>query len=601
MACSRSRSPIGRELFLSIMKRFLTSLAFVTILSFSFANAFGAPPPKAKLKAVDDFSLKDQGGKVVSLRQFKDRDAIILMFMGTQCPINNAYLPRLAEIAKDYGPKGVQVLGINSNQQDSAKDVIEHARKFAIPYPVLKDENNIIADRIGVWRTPEVILLDKERRVRYQGRIDDQFSHDTNRPMPTRRDLIEALDEVLAGKDVSIAQTSVSGCYIGRVTPTKKDGDITYTKHISRIVQKHCQECHRAGQAAPMPLLTYEDMVSWSRMIHEVVRDKRMPPWYADPRFGKFSNDRTLPDEDRTTLLAWVESGMPRGKEEDLPPPRKFTDGWTIGTPDAVLHMPVAFDVPAERPKAGIPYKHYTIETTFDEDKWVERAEARADATEVVHHILVYVVPPGKRFVPGSVDSPVLVGMAPGEQPFFAREGMAKHLPKGSKLLFQVHYTPNGRAQKDRSFIGLVFAKKPPRKKVVTIPIFNAFFHIPAGADNHRVEATHTVARDTHIVGFMPHMHLRGKDFTYRAIYPDKKEETLLVVPRFNFNWQGVYRLEEPLRMPKGTKLHCIAHFDNSKDNPNNPDPTVSVNWGDQTWQEMMVGWVDFAYDMKDD
>jgi hypothetical protein len=212
--------------------------------------------------------------------------------------------------------------------------------------------------------------------------------------------------------------------------------------------------------------------------------------------------------------------------------------------------------------------------------------------------VLVFVVPPGKRFNPASAETPVLAGMAPGEQALILPAGAAKHVPKGSKLMFQVHYTPNGKAQKDRSCIGLIFAKKPPAKKVVTQPIFNPLFVIPAGADNHEVDASYVFREDASIVALMPHMHLRGKDFLFRAIYPDKKEETLLSVPRFSFNWQGVYRFAEPIKMPKGAKLQCVAHFDNSKNNPSNPDPTVAVGWGDQTWQEMMIGWVDFAYDL---
>jgi len=574
------------------------SLLVVSVMV-ACAHASAAPPLKAKLKSVDDFSLKDHAGKIVALHQFKDKEAVVLIFMGTQCPINNSYLPGLATLSKEYAKKGVQVLGVNSNSQDSIEDVAEHVKKFAIPFPVLKDERNVVADRLGIWRTPEAMILDKERRIRYQGRIDDQFGHEVNRPEPTRRDLIEALDEVLAGKDVSTPRTMVSGCYIGKVTPAKKDGDITFTKHISRLLQKHCQECHRPGQVGPMPLLTYDNAASWSRMIHEVVRDKRMPPWYADTTVGKFSNDRSLPDEDRDILLAWVENGMPRGDDKDLPPPRKFPEGWTIGKPDVIISLPTEFAVPAETPKRGIPYKYYVVPTNFDEDKWVQRAEARADATEVVHHILVFVIPPGKVFVPGSPDSPVLVGMAPGEQAMMLPDGMAKFVPKGAKLIFQMHYTPNGRAQKDKSYIGLTFAKKPPEKKVVTLPVLNPFFRIPPGAKNHEVNASYLFREDAYIIGFMPHMHLRGKDFTYHAVYPDMKEETLLSVPRFNFYWQGLYRPAEILRMPKGTRLRCVAHFDNSNDNANNPDPTATVTWGDQTWQEMMIGWVDFAYDMK--
>jgi hypothetical protein len=214
-----------------------------------------------------------------------------------------------------------------------------------------------------------------------------------------------------------------------------------------------------------------------------------------------------------------------------------------------------------------------------------------------VHHIILFIEPPGTKFFPGNPETPVLCGMAPGDLPMLLKPGTAKMVPKGSSLIFQMHYTPNGKAQKDRSYVGVIFAKKPPERVITTKPIFNAFFKIPKGADNHEVVATHTFKEATYIDAFMPHMHLRGKDFLYRADYPDGKKETLLYVPRYNFYWQSAYRPVQPVAMPAGSKLICIAHFDNSKNNPNNPDPDRVVTWGDQTWQEMMIGWIDISHD----
>ena len=245
-----------------------------------------------------------------------------------------------------------------------------------------------------------------------------------------------------------------------------------------------------------------------------------------------------------------------------------------------------------------MPYKYFTVQTDFKEDRWVERAEARPGAAEVVHHILVFIMPPGEVFRPDGPGS-VLCGMAPGDMPIMLEPGFAKKIPAGSRLLFQMHYTPNGKAQMDESSLGLIFAKKPPKHRVLTKPILNGWFmarwfSIPAGADIFPSRRPTTFREDAHILGFMPHMHLRGKDFTYEAIYPDGKKETLLSVPQYNFNWQSVYRAAKPVRLPKGTKLHCMAHYDNSSKNPHNPDPTKKVNWGDQTWEEMMVGWIDY-------
>jgi peroxiredoxin len=548
-------------------------------------------------KKVAGFSLEDTTGRTVSLADFKDKKAVAVIFLGTECPVNNAFLPRLRELHEEFSPRGVQFLGINANRQDTAERVAEHARRHALPFPVLKDDGSRTADLFNAQRTPEAFVLDAERTVRYQGRIDDQFGVFYQRPQPTRRDLALALEEVLAGKAVTQATTPVAGCLISREKKAKADGTITYTQHVARILQKNCQECHRPGQIGPMALLSYADAAAWADTIREVVHEGRMPPWFADPHFGKFYNDRRLSPEERETLLAWVDQGCPEGDAKDLPPAREFTQGWTIGTPDVVFTMPEAFEVPATAPKTGIPYKYFTIETNFTEDKWIERAEARPDALPVVHHIVVFISPPNQPANLGQTGMRVLVGNAPGDMPLILKPGLAKKVPAGSKLVLQMHYTPNGTAQKDRSSVGLIFAKEPPKHQVMTMPVANRAIRIPPGDGNYKVESWYTFQQDSRIVSFMPHMHLRGKDFLYEVIHPDGKKETLLSVPRYNFNWQSVYRCADPPAVPKGTRLHCIAHFDNSDQNPNNPDPTQTVRWGDQTWEEMMIGWTDFFYD----
>jgi peroxiredoxin/mono/diheme cytochrome c family protein len=554
-------------------------------------------------KKAADFSLKDTNGNVVSLASFKDKKAVVVVFVGTECPINNAFMPRLAELHKAYAGQGVQFLAINANRQDTAERVAEHAKRYSIPFPVLKDEGSVVADQFGAQRTPEAFVLDAQSTICYQGRIDDQFGNFYSRPQPTRRDLAIALDEVLAGKAVTQPKTDVAGCIIARATQPKTDGTVTYTKQVARILQKNCQECHRPGQIGPMALLTYDDAASWSETIREVVQEERMPPWFADPHYGKFANDRRLAKEERETLLAWIAQGCPKGDDKDLPRPVAFVEGWRIGKPDLILSMKEEFEVPAEAPKTGIPYQHFEVETNFTEDRWVERAEARPGANSVVHHIVVFINPPKEKFIPKR-GGRVLVGTAPGDMPLILKPGLAKKVPAGSKLIFQMHYTVSGTATKDRSSVGLIFAKEPPTYQVLTLPVA-AFdpktgrpsLRIPAGADNHKVESQFAFSEDTKILGFMPHMHLRGKDFLYEVIYPDGKTETLLSVPRYNFNWQSAYRLAEPKAVPKGTKIHCVAHFDNSSKNPNNPDPTQAVEWGDQTWEEMMIGWTDFVYD----
>jgi peroxiredoxin len=547
-------------------------------------------------KAITGFSLKDTGGKTWSLADLKSKKAVVVVFVGTQCPINNAFMPVLAELHKTYSKQGVQLLAVNSNVQDSAEKVAEHATKHRLPFPVLRDDGNLVADLFGARRTPEAFLLDARGKIRYQGRIDDQFGIGFARPKPTRRDLALAIDELLAGKAVSQPTTPVAGCLIARAPKPKKDSAITYARQVSRILQKNCQECHRPGQIGPMSLLTYRDASAWSDTIREVIEERRMPPWHADPRHGKFQNDRSLSKEDRGALLAWIDAGCPRGDDKDLPAPATFAEGWRIGKPDAVFTMSNTFKVPAKAEK-GIKYKYFLVPTNFEEDVWVQAAEARPGNRAVVHHIIVYAVDlkKGRSRSPDGIGNDFLVAHAPGDLPSVFSPGYAKKVPKGATLAFQMHYTPNGVEQTDQSSVGLIFAKKPPQYEVRTRSIARRALRIPAGDKNFKAVASTTFADDALLISMFPHMHLRGKDFLYRVTFPDSKSETLLSVPRYDFNWQNNYRLDKSLSLPAGTRIECTAHYDNSADNPNNPDPTKEVRWGDQTWDEMMIGFVDYA------
>jgi hypothetical protein len=376
---------------------------------------------------------------------------------------------------------------------------------------------------------------------------------------------------------------------------------ITYSRQIARILQDNCQTCHHAGTAAPFSLLTYEDAVNWSETIREAVSEKRMPPWHADPRYGKFSNDRRLREDVRDTLLAWLDSGIERGDPKDLPPPRTYEDGWVIGKPDVIFELPAEQTVPAT---GVVPYQYFITPTNFKEDVWVQAAEARPGNRSVVHHIIVSYRDPKIKDRPGGrgAGDGMIVGTAPGDMPLILPPGVARRIPAGADLVWQMHYTPNGKPGKDRSQLGLIFykGKEPPKWNAQTIGIMNTNFNIPAGAPNQLVESDWVLPRDTLLLSFMPHMHLRGKDFEYRAEYPDGHSEILLSVPRYDFNWQTAYRVALDVRLPKGTRIHCTAHFDNSANNPANPDPKKDVTWGDQTWEEMMIGWVDFVWEQPE-
>ncbi len=365
---------------------------------------------------------------------------------------------------------------------------------------------------------------------------------------------------------------------------------VTFTKDVAPILYKSCVECHRPGEVAPMSLLTYKEVRPWAKAIREKVATKEMPPWHADPNHGQWRNDRRLTQQEIETILAWVDQGAREGDPKHLPTPPKFVEGWSIGKPDETFSIPEQ-TIPAD---GVIPYKYFTVPTNFKEDRWIAAAEIRSTARDVVHHVIVFVQEPGSA---GGVSGKLLTGTAPGEQPAVFSPGYGKKIPAGSNLVFQMHYTPSGKPAKDITTVGLIYAKEPVKYEVLTRPILQTSFEIPPGDPNYEVRSRYTFTQDARITSFMPHMHLRGKDFLYKAIFPDGTERILLSVPKYDFNWQTYYVAKEPIAIPKGTRIECIAHFDNSTNNKYNPDPTKPVRWGDQTWEEMMIGWISYHLD----
>ena len=413
----------------------------------------------------------------------------------------------------------------------------------------------------------------------------------------------------------------------GVLAAATHSGSVTFHKDIVSILQKNCQVCHRPGEAAPMPLITYAQARPWAKAIREAVLTRRMPPWFADPQHGKFANERSLSPAEIDALVGWIDGGAPEGNPKDSPGPREFVDGWNIGQPDAVFEMPNEFAVPGS---GTIEYQYIVIPTGFTEDKWIERAEARPGNRAVVHHVIAFVREPGSRWMrealPGVPYVPkrgsrqqdpqtgqrprregseedrasgrdFLVGLAPGSPPAIYKPGQGKLIKAGSDLVFQMHYTANGKEGTDRTKVGIIFAKNPPTERIATLAVSNGRFVIPPGAGNHRVDSQMTLQEDSTLVSLLPHMHLRGKSFEYRAIYPTGESEILLRVPKYSFNWQLWYHPAKELVLPKGTRIECMAHFDNSPNNPSNPDATVEVRWGDQSWEEMMIGWMEVAID----
>ena len=549
-----------------------------------------APAVGRKITA---FELQDYRGKSWSLDDFRDKKGVAVIFVGVECPIVGQYASRLQELATKYEQSGVAFVAIDSNQQDSLTELAHFARTHKIEFPLLKDPGNKVADEFGAQRTPEAFLLDQDRKIVFHGRIDDQFTYGIQRPKIEKAYLADALDQFVAGQPITVSYAESVGCHIGRVLSPKADSDVTYSKQIARILQDNCVHCHRPGEIGPFALTNYEEVVGWAEMIREVVEQQRMPPWHANPTYGHFINDSRLSDSDKELIYRWVAAGAPEGNKGDLPPPREYTVGWQIGQPDQVIYMrETPFDVPSQ---GEVRYQYFLVDPGFKEDKWVKAAECRPGNRAVVHHIIVGIVPPGVSLLgrgPGDLSSGWLAATAPGARPMILRDGMAKLVPAGSRLVFQLHYTPNGTAQQDRSCIGLIFADpQDVHQQVATDKAADRSFYIPPGDANHKVEATRTLSKDTLILALMPHMHLRGKAFRYTAVLPDGKEEILLDVPHYDFNWQNSYELVEPKRMPAGSKIFCEAWFDNSESNLANPDPTATVRWGDQTWEEMMIGY----------
>ena len=395
----------------------------------------------------------------------------------------------------------------------------------------------------------------------------------------------------------------------------------TFSKDVAPILNKNCVSCHRPGEIAPMSLETYEQARPWAKSIREKVTRGTMPPWHAEEAHGVFVNDRRLSDTDKATLLAWADAGAPQGNPKDLPPAPKFAEGWEIGKPDAVLTMSKAYSVP---PSGTIAYQYFMIPTNFTEDKWVQAIEVKAGVRSVVHHILVFskapqtaaAAHPMEAFFPvvphmlskpgappqeqpsfGGGQGTLIATTAPGTNAMIYEPGDAVRIEAGSTLILQIHYTANGTATTDQSSVGLIFAKTPPQREIRNSAFVNILMKLPAGSPNQGIDSAIEFKEDSHITALFPHTHLRGKSWEYRLIYPDGRSEVVLSVPKYDFNWQTYYVYAKPLAVPKGARLEATAHYDNSVNNPSNPDPKIDVRWGEQTWQEMQYTGITYYVD----
>ncbi len=362
----------------------------------------------------------------------------------------------------------------------------------------------------------------------------------------------------------------------------------TFAKDVAPIFYKACVECHRPTMYAPMSLMSYDEARPWARSIKQRVTARTMPPWGADAPHDRFRNDPSLTDQEIATIAAWVDGGAPRGNDADLPARPQFADGWTIGKPDAVFTMDEEFKIPAE---GAVPYQYVRVPTHLTEDKWIQAIEIRPGASAQVHHVIAFTQPAGQPIRQAGVLGPTNIGgTTPNKPGIRYPEGVARMLRGNSDIILQMHYTTNGTEASDRTKVAVIYAKEPPKKLAAGGMVLQPRFVIPAYDGNAEVRGTVNLQRDTVVTTYTPHMHVRGKDMTYTAHYPDGTVETLLAVPKYDFNWQITYELATPKLLPKGTEVEVVAHYDNSTGNKFNPDPSKDVRWGDQTWEEMMIG-----------
>lgn len=595
------------------------------------------------------FEMQDLQGNLHSSAHWNEASAVVLAWTGIDCPMAQVYAPKLERIAGEYADENVIFLMIDSNFQDSEAELLRFSRERGLSIPVIMDSHGEIAQSLNVQRTTEILVYAAPGVLVYRGALDDQYAFrsgtgtagSVQKIRPTRHYLREALDAVLKKQIPLTTRTKPWGCAI-----TYSDHDlealvsaeteaVTYYEDIEPILRTNCQECHRPQGGAPFALLDYEEVEGWAAMVEEVVTEKRMPPWNADPAIGQFMNARGLTPKEIQLIKAWVRQGAPSGDPQNALPPADWPTGWDF-EPDLVIPLPER-TVPAE---GLLRYDYVRIPTGFTEDRWVVAAQVISTAPEVVHHLLtlleededvaVATERPWKpkfdemdlvRQIPrrdrgkfmrklqpytydlmqggGGGIGGFFIPALPGNKPMYLPPGQAKLLPAGATLIFQVHYTPNGKEQVSQSSLALQFMEGPPEYAVDTGTVTSVAIEIPPHEGRHEMRAQYRFPRGAHVLALAPHMHLRGKSATMTAVYPDGVEEVLLSVPTYDFNWQDFYRFVKPKYFPTGTLLQLDAVFDNSWDNPLNPDPEQTVYFGLQTDDEMFIGYFEAVWDQN--
>ncbi len=564
-------------------------------IAFSLYGLLISPLVAADVPAINDqiadLRFKDIRYLPRSLRELGESQATVFIFTTTSCPIVRRSWPKLKRLEAQFRAQGVRFVAINVGPDDELAEIARQGIEFELEFPLVKDIEGNCQAALGVERTPEVAVLDRERRLRYRGRIDDELRLGGERPQATRDDLRIALEEILAGRAVTVTETPVDGCRITRPATTTLTKTPTFSRDILPLLQRQCQDCHHSGGGAPFALMTYDEVSAHAEMIAEVVADRRMPPWYAG-RENRFANERGLSTEERRLVAAWVAAGRPLGDPAEAPPAREFVSTkWEIGTPDIVLKALETHELPAD---GFVDYKYVVLPYLFREETWISAAEILPSNPATVHHCNLGYFALGKQFDDGNF----ITGRVPGGTAMTLDDGLAFRIPANSVVGLQIHYTTTGKPEKNRMSVGFQYPRKPVRKELHHLQVTTSRFAIPAGAAAHPVQASRTLPCNATGIGMFAHMHLRGKDMTFTARPPEGDAEQLLCVPNYHYDWQQNYRWEPGTkRFPKGTQIDVVAHYDNSSFNPFNPDASVVVRHGPQTIHEMMFGFFFYTDD----
>jgi len=590
------RKHISMTLFASKTAQISALLAPVAALSLLAGLLTGGAPKAIPVRA-------DAPAQVAAAHK-----ATVYVFLSTQCMVSKVYAPRLNALARDYGKRGVAIIGVFSNIQEGQAEVAAFAKSHAFAFPTVRDADASLAAKYGATMTPQAFVVNSVGQTVYQGRIDDN----ADSTQVHHRDLAAAIDAVLAGKPVLHPKLAAFGCILRRPAEHIASSQITYARDVAPILAQNCETCHRAGQIGPMPLTSYVQAAAWRGDIKRYTESRQMPPWKADPGAGDFQDSRRLSNHDVATLAKWADAGAPEGDPKDIPAPPHFRDGWPLGQPDLVLQPSRPYHLEAD---GSDVYRCYVIPTDFTHDRYVSAVDVQPGNRSIVHHVIAFIdgtgasanldgheKEPGYTSFGGVGFTPTgsLGGWAPGITAHALPDGVATEVPAGARIVLQVHYHKDGKPETDFSRIGLYFAKTEVQKTLHIIPIIHGL-DIPAGDSRYTVTTLGVPSPvDFHLLAVTPHMHLLGRAMKLTAILPSGEKVPLISVSDWDFNWQATYFYKKPIAFPKGTRVEITATYDNSAHNPRNPNsPPKATTWGEQTTDEMCIAFLHYTLDRE--